>query len=397
MQVDVKLNIEGSSIAVGRLSELADGIAFQYDTEFLHRGLQISPFAMPLSPQGRLISDNPFGGLPGVFADSLPDGWGNLLWDRQLQRRSRRLTHISMLKRLCWVGARGMGASEYEPADERQALEPESIRLDAIAENIDRVLAEQASGEALATLSNLNGSSGGARPKIVCLVSDDYSRLARGSMVTEDMVPWIIKFRSSYDARDQGIQEYIVSVIAKRAGINMTRTHLFTSPGDAWFGIERFDRNQFGKLHMCSVAGLLECDFRIPALDYSHILMMTGRLASREDVLEQFRRAVFNYSIGNCDDHAKNFSFLMDANGQWRVSPAYDLVPSEAIGGEHMTTVCGRGKNVGRDTFYELAKDFKIPKREATLLLDEVADAVSGYGALAKDYGVKALKEVRPI
>ena len=84
MQVDVKLNIEGSAFAVGRLSELADGIAFQYDTEFLHRGLQISPFAMPLSPQGRLISDNPFGGLSGVFADSLPDGWGNLLWDRQL-------------------------------------------------------------------------------------------------------------------------------------------------------------------------------------------------------------------------------------------------------------------------------------------------------------------------
>ena len=216
-------------------------------------------------------------------------------------------------------------------------------------------------------------------------------------MLKDNMKPWMIKFRSSYDSIDQGIQEYIASVVAKRAGIYMPKTHLFTSGNEAWFGIERFDRNQFGKLHMCSVAGLLECDFRIPALDYSHILMMTGRLASREDVLEQFRRAVFNYSIGNCDDHAKNFSFLMDANGQWRVSPAYDLVPSEAIGGEHMTTVCGRGKNVGRDTFYELAKDFKIPKREATLLLDEVADAVSGYGALAKDYGVKALKEVRPI
>ena len=397
MEVDVTLNIEGSTFYVGRLTDQGEGIAFQYDSNFLKSGLQISPFAMPLSSQVRWITNNPFSGLPGVISDALPDGWGNLLLDRQLQRRKLRLSQVSILERLCWVGSNGMGALEFEPATDVEAFEPNEIHLDVIAQNVDEILAQQEAGTALATLKSLNGSSGGARPKIVCLVSEDYSRLSRGTMLKDNMKPWMIKFRSSYDSIDQGIQEYIASVVAKRAGIYMPKTHLFTSGNEAWFGIERFDRNQFGKLHMCSVAGLLECDFRIPALDYSHILMMTGRLASREDVLEQFRRAVFNYSIGNCDDHAKNFSFLMDANGQWRVSPAYDLVPSEAIGGEHMTTVCGRGKNVGRDTFYELAKDFKIPKREATLLLEEVADAVSGYGALAKDYGVKALKEVRPI
>ena len=148
---------------------------------------------------------------------------------------------------------------------------------------------------------------------------------------------------------------------------------------------------------MCTAAALLECDFRIPCLDYTHVLALTARLTSVADVREQFRRAVFNYSIGNCDDHAKNFSFLMDAQGRWSVSPAYDLVTSTALGGEHMTSVCGLGKGVERGDFLELASRFRIGRSEATAILDEVADAVAGYGALAKAFDLAVPKGVRPI
>lgn len=398
MQVTVTLNIEDFHYVLGKLEDDADGIAFQYEKCFLVSGLQVSPFAMPLSPTVKRLSYNPFRGLPGFIADSLPDGWGNLLLDRQLQKQGRRLALVSPLERLCWVGANGMGALEYEPAtDEIEGFDPDVIHLDSLAKDIDSILIEQNSGEALATLKSLNGSSGGARPKIICLVSSDFKKLSRGSLVNGSMTPWMIKFRSSDDRRDQGIQEYIASLVARQAGIRMPRTHLFTADNDAWFGIERFDRNERGKVHMCTAAALLECDFRIPCLDYSHILTLTAKLTSVADVLEQFRRAIFNYSISNCDDHAKNFSFLMDAKGRWSVSPAYDLVTSPALGGEHMTSVCGLGKGVKRRDFLELASQFRIDRSEATAILDEVADAVAGYGVLAKEFDVGVPKGVRPI
>ena len=122
MQVDVTLNIEGSTFYVGRLTDQGEGIAFQYDSNFLKSGLQISPFAMPLSSQVRWITNNPFSGLPGVISDALPDGWGNLLLDRQLQRRKLRLSQVSILERLCWVGSNGMGALEFEPATDVEAF-----------------------------------------------------------------------------------------------------------------------------------------------------------------------------------------------------------------------------------------------------------------------------------
>lgn len=395
MQVDVWLNLEGSCHALGRLADEPDGTAFQFDSSFLETGLTVAPFAMPLSQKARHLSGNAFQGLPGLVADSLPDAWESHLLE--LRRRQRHLSMVSPLEHLCRVGSNGMGALEYRPAANDEAFEPDGICLDAIAECIDDILSDRDSGEALALLMPLSGHAGGSRPKIACLVSEDCSRLARGSLVKDDMTPWLIKFRSSYDRRDQGIQEYVASLVAKRAGICMPRTHLFTSKDDAWFGIERFDRSRAGKIHMCTAASLLECDFRLPVLDYSNILMMTARLSSFEDVVEQFRRAVFNYSIGNCDDHAKNFSFLMHADGTWRISPAYDVVTSESMGGEHMTTVGGIGRSLGRSEFFKLASEFGISKSRATAVLDEVADAVSGYDAIAKDFGIRAPKTVCPI
>lgn len=397
MKVSVFLNCEGERRKVGVLDDEM-GIRFQYTADFIKTPLPLSPLSLPIGNQvwqgDRRLND----GLPGIVADSLPDGWGNLLLDRQLQKKGRRLTEISPLERLCWVGRQGMGALEYEPETQLEAFEPQSIHLDTLANDVDQVLAEVTDTGVLDRLCSLNGSSGGARPKIVCLVADDGSgELRRGMMPEPGFSPWLIKFHSASDDRDQGVQEFICSELMRAAGISVTETRLFASekvPG--WFGIRRFDRNETGKLHMATAAGLLDCDFRAPCLDYQSILALTQRLVSEKTALvEQLKRCAFNFLIGNNDDHAKNFSFLMDRSGTWRVSPAYDMVTAAGMGGEHMTALLGKGKNPRVSDFVELAAMFDVSSREVKTALGDVCTAVAQYPELARQYGVNVPAAVR--
>ena len=148
---------------------------------------------------------------------------------------------------------------------------------------------------------------------------------------------------------------------------------------------------------MVTAAGLLHCDFRQPCLDYETLMTLTARLAGSSALLEMFKRAVLNYSISNCDDHAKNFSFLMDSQGRWSLSPAYDVVPSVSMSNEHMTSVLGIGKEPARKTFLQLASKFDITESMAIKALDEVAEAVETYTERIRQYGVKPMSGVRPI
>ena len=346
MKTEVFLNLEGWRYFVGVLSSDQNDTVFQYADDFLNTRLEISPISVPLQRRTWVFNRGAFGGLPGFASDSLPDGWGNLLLHRQLVRKGERLSEIDPLRRLCWVGCQGMGALEYQPEEKFQEefCSPD-IRLDTLAENTDAILADRESGVALDALASLNGSSGGARPKIVCLVSADRRTLKPGNVANNGAEPWLIKFRNSTDPADTGALEYAVSLLAKSAGIDMPETHLFeSSKGAGWFGIRRFDRTSSGKMHMATAAGLLHCDFRQPCLDYQTLMALTQRLAGAGDLEQMLKRAYFNFVIDNRDDHAKNFSFLMDGKGRWRLSPAYDLVPN--IGGsEHMTALSGVGKS----------------------------------------------------
>ena len=398
MRVSVFLHCEGKRCQVGVLDDEEGNIRFQYADDFVEKPLPLSPLALPVGNQvwqgDRRLND----GLPGIVADSLPDGWGNLLLDRQLQKKGRRLTEISPLERLCWVGRQGMGALEYEPETHLEAFELQSIHLDTLASDVDQVLSEVTDTGVLDRLCSLNGSSGGARPKIVCLVADDGSgELRRGMMPEAGFSPWLIKFHSAADDRDQGAQEFICSELMRSAGITVTETRLFASekvPG--WFGIRRFDRNENGKLHMATAAGLLDCDFRTPCLDYQSILALTQRLVpGKTPLLEQLKRCAFNFLIGNNDDHAKNFSFLMDGSGAWRVSPAYDMVTAAGMGGEHMTALLGKGKNPRISDFVALASMFDVSSCVVKAALDEVCTAVARYPDWAKQYGVKVPAAVR--
>jgi len=319
------INVFLSGKMVGRLALTPENIcAFEYEADYLKNGASVSPFYLPLQPGVFIARRDPFAGNFGVFNDSLPDGWGNLLLDRYLASKNINPSELSILDRLSLVGTSGMGALEYFPDNSYPSINSYPD-LNFLASEAGRILNQRDTGESLDTLYILGGSSGGARPKVLLNISGEE---------------WIIKFRSSSDPMNIGQIEYEYSLLAKECGITMPETGLFEGK---YFGVKRFDREGKEKIHMVSAAGLLNADYRNPSLDYQSLLTACFKLTGNiEEVYKLFRLMVFNVLIKNRDDHAKNFSFLLK-NGSWMLSPGYDLLPSNGFNGFHTTTIAGQG------------------------------------------------------
>ncbi|MGB7128543.1 MAG: type II toxin-antitoxin system HipA family toxin [Candidatus Rhabdochlamydia sp.] len=360
-------------LSMGRLVLKDRRIFFEYNLEFIKTGLELSPLKLPLQPGIILCEDRVFEGLFGVFNDSLPDGWGKLLLDRKLMSLSLNPGDLSPLDRLCYVGKNGMGALVYEP--EIEGIKPfYHDNLDEIADEVVQ-FQENDDNRFIDDLLAMNGSSAGARPKVV---------------ITIDKEDWIIKFRSSSDPKDIGLIEYAYHLMAKAAHLHVPEAKLFPSKKEpGYFGVKRFDRVDGRRIHMHTISGLLHADYRFPSLDYETIMKATLWLTkdSREDE-KQFRAAIFNVLSHNRDDHAKNFSFLMDEKGTWRVSPAYDLTFSSGPSGEHSSMIMREGKNPTLSHLLKLAEISNIKKQKALQIIDEVKMAVAKWGSFAKELGV---------
>lgn len=374
---------------VGRLAYLDRIVFFEYDPTFIASGIEISPFKLPLKPGVQTPDTQLFEGLFGVFNDSLPDGWGRLLLDRSVEKHGVLRGQLSPLDRLACVGSRGMGALLYEPELTAGQADAGSLSLDRLAEESATVLKGE-SGEVFEELLRLSGSSSGARPKIVAQVSADKKSIIHGE---QELAPgyshWMIKFPSSQDAKDIGAIEYAYSLMAKDAGIVMPETHLFRTKRSRYFGAKRFDRDGSRRIHMHSLSGLIHADHRTPSLDYDLILNVTMRLARDiEEVEKVFRLACFNVLAHNRDDHAKNFSFLLNARNEWVFAPAYDLVFSYGPGGEQSTLVMGEGKNPGVEHLLRLGKQHRI--KNAAGIIDSVRAAVKRWKSVSEDAGVSA-------
>ena len=386
--LNVSLSLAGNPIPVGRLALSNRQIFFEYDPSFLQRGLALSPFKLPLKPGVQTSSDGLFEGLFGLFNDSLPDGWGRLLLDRQLRRHGIAPETLTALDRLAHVGHMGMGALQYEPDHSETTDLSAALDLDHLAQESHAVLEGDAS-DVLQELLALNGSSAGARPKVMAAVSPDKKRIISGlGDAPHKMEPWIIKFSASQDGYDAGAVEYAYSVMARAAGVNMPPTHLFPAKnGAGYFGVERFDRRDGQRVHMHTVCGLLHADHRVPSLDYETILRATMHLTkSMPKVEAMFRLAVFNVLTHNRDDHAKNFAFLMEPDGTWIAAPAYDLTFSSGPGGEHSTTVMGEGKNPGPEHLRKLGQKMGIANADE--IIQQVQLIVSNWGVYAVLAGV---------
>jgi serine/threonine-protein kinase HipA len=337
--------------------------AFEYDGPWLADGFSISPFQLPLEKKVFVANREPFAGNFGVFEDSLPDGWGRLLVDRLLRKRGLNPAELSVLDRLAIVGSSGMGALEYKPAPAGSGFldasgaeqdEAAAASLAELAKEAAAILNEKDSRR-LEELARLGASSGGARPKVLIKIDGE---------------DWIVKFRAAGDPKNIGKEEYRYSQAAKKAGLIMPETRLFEGK---YFGIKRFDRTPSGgKIHMLSAAALLEASHRYPALDYTDILGAALELTrDYGEVEKMFRLMCFNVFAHNRDDHAKNFSFVY-LEGAWRVSPAYDLVYAQGMGGEHATAIDGEGKNPCEKNIMSVAAKISLPLKKAEAVMEEV-------------------------
>ena len=305
-----------------------------------------------------------------MFNDSLPDGWGLLLLDRALRKKGSSLHACLPLQRLAMVGAHGMGALEYTPAaaQAEEALAEESLRIlrDAPVDagKLDKLI-------------QLNGSSAGARPKILVNVADDYRIVPQAG--EPQGTPWIIKFRSAHEPPNTGLTEYAYSLAAREAGLDMPETHLFpsaTSPG--YFGVQRFDRVHGQKVHVHTACGLLHASHSEPSLTYESLLRLTLLLTKdMREVLKMVRLMVFNVRSGNRDDHSKNFSFLLNKENQWRMAPVYDLTPSEGINGEQTCMVNNKGKDITEKDFLAAAATVDVDARTVREIIQQVDAALA--------------------
>ena len=340
---------------IGTLALRPDNLcAFEYDIQWLQKGFSISPLMLPLQPGVFTSKWEPFDGLFGVFNDSLPDGWGRLLIDRLLRQQGVNPATLSPLDWLGIVGPKTMGSLTYKPT-QPIGQDNQEKTLAYLEQETQKVLHDEPSQE-LSLLAAKGGSSGGARPKVLLTIEGEE---------------WLIKFRNTQDPVNIGETEYQYSQIARKAGLIMPETRLFEGK---YFGVKRFDRQGNKRIHMHTVAGLLNADFRIPSLDYKTLiettLFLTHDMAEAE---KMFRLMAFNVIGNNKDDHAKNFSFVYD-EGHWSVSPAYDLVPSEGFNGQHTTTVLGQGLPTEQDML-ELAKQTSIDHKRAVQIIEQVKSA----------------------
>ena len=275
-----------------------------------------------------------------------------------------------------------MGALEYEPEKQDSSLAGEFLNLDGLAENSRQILNEEGSLEAVNTLLRLSGSSGGARPKILCQVRrNDLSVKAQASEPGYD--PWLIKFRAREDPPETGLMEYLYSLAAKKAGLDMPDTALFPSKiSEGYFGAKRFDRANEAKIHAHTACGLLHASHRWPSLSYEGLIRLTHLLTKdNRETEKMIRLMIFNVKAGNKDDHSKNFSFLINEEKRWKMAPAYDLTPSGGFGGEHSTTVNGKGRDI-TDADLAAAAQGYISEAKAKEMIGEVTEALSKFQIL---------------
>ena len=389
-KIIVSIQFSKSEIELGELVSEGRNIYFKYYTDFITKGIDISPIKLKVNTAINKADALPFDGLFGVFADSLPDGWGKLLLDRALTAKGIDTSDLTMLDRLAFVGSKGMGALIYKPEIDDGSHKQFEFELDKIAKATQKIISGTAT-EILDELYILSGSSGGARPKIVV----GYNPKTQHIMAAEKDLPfgyehWIIKFPSSSDKADIANIEFAYYKMALDAGIEMSECKLFKGKsGQVYFGTKRFDRIGNHRLHMHSAAGIMHDNFRFSNLDYGHIMDCAFTLERDVNAYEKILRlAAFNVFAHNRDDHSKNISFLMNETGHWKVAPAYDLTFSSSAHGMHSTMISGESANPTKQHLIDLANYFKI--KNASYIIDDIQEVIYNWKDYANQYNISA-------
>ncbi len=416
---DARVRLWGRDIGAVTWIPDRDVAVFQYDPEFAGSRIQVAPLTMPLSPDPYEFPALPrvtFRGLPGLLADSLPDAFGNAVIDAWLEAEGRTADSMDPVERLCYVGTRGMGALEFEPAISRN-LEGSDVRVERLVELANLVLAQRSrltgtltgeGGDALALeqILKVSTSAGGARAKAVLGWNPATGAFRSGQIsVAEGFEHWILKFdgvdsgatREIGEPRGYGRIEYAYALMASDAGVTMTDCRLHHEQGRAHFMTRRFDRTPAGgKVHMQSLGAMRHFDFnRAGAHSYEQAIQTGKRLdLTPTELRQQFRRAAFNVVARNQDDHVKNVAYLMDRRGRWTLSPAFDVVYAYNPAGHwtrrHQMSINGKTEDIDRTDLVALGAVAGLKRAKALDVISEVVSSVRDWSGFASSAGVSA-------
>jgi len=375
---------------VGRLA-YRDQIAYlEFDQAFLNTGLELSPVHDKTTTGLQRPYDTAvFEGLHGMFNDSLPDGWGRLLIDRRARQLGIEPSTLTPLDRLACVGSNGMGALCYAPSVEVWEAGEEDLDLGQLAADARRILEGDIS-EVLLTLGRVGGSPGGARPKALIALNESGHAVHGSDEAPEGYEHYLVKFPGHNDPDDIAAIEMAYADMAKEAGVLMPKTRLLDGgKGESYFAAHRFDRQGTRRIHIQSASGLLYTDIRIPALDYMDLIMLTRNVTrDQRQCTAMFTLAVFNVLAHNRDDHARQFSFMMERDGTWRLAPAYDLTWSSGPGGEHSSSVLGHGNNITREHLIKLGERAGMKSPDIIKVIECARAAISKWETFAGTQGV---------
>ena len=408
MTESAEVYLWGSRIGVVSLGGGGAAAAFRYDSAFIGAGIEPSPLTMPVSAQTYAFPDlrpETFHGLPGLLADSLPDKFGSAVLDAWLLAQGRSLESLSPIERLCYLGSRGMGALEYRPALCGEDDSCEVVHVDALAALAAEILKERESRRAsllagmkeYGQILKVGASAGGARAKAIIGWNEETSEVRSGQVrLPEGFGYWLMKFdalkgngdKDGDDPKGYGRVEYAYSLMAKKAGIEMSECRLWDG---VHFMTRRFDRAANGrKLHMQTLGALAHFDFNAPRQhSYEQAFRVTRAIVNDVRALrELYRRMVFNVLAWNCDDHVKNISYLMERDGQWHLAPAYDLTfaynPQNRWLCAHQMSVAAKNAGIDTEDLLAAAKVAGIEKSVAKVIIEEVADAVAAWQYFAQ-------------
>ncbi|MEE9304278.1 MAG: type II toxin-antitoxin system HipA family toxin [Thiotrichaceae bacterium] len=386
----------GKEILLGQLVQNKTAVYFQYDADYLAHQHSVSPFSLPFTNELTEAPPRPHQGLHGVFADSLPDGWGLLLMDRVFRQKNIQPQQLTAMDRLAYIGDSGIGAFSYRPVLDWKERSEEWVDLGTLGKQATQLF-DGGAEAVLAALAN-TGGSGGARPKSLIYINPQQANQV-STFPQDNLEPWLIKFTSEnlLLGHEEGLCEAAYLTMAKQAGINVPNWQLFETPNSskakAWLATKRFDCSTdvaSGRYHTHTLCGLLDADFRQPSMDYEDMIKASQALCRSPAVGKlQFTRAMFNLFADNQDDHTKNWSFLMDDNGQWKPAPFYDVTFSPSPHNQHMMAYAGHAQQPSIEAIQKIAVQANFANwKEAQNEIKKIIDALSQWTNIASDLDV---------
>ena len=407
----VQVSLYGKSLGTVDWNDQKGSAIFQYSESSYTNALEPSPILMP--KEGRTYETNRdhinFHNLPYLLSDSMPDDFGNIMMKEWLRRKGQVYDDINPVDRLTYVGNRGMGALEYKPINHNSSnnFNIEVTELLEVAKNVlegkKEINHKDLNEESLTEILRIGTSVGGARAKALIAIKSDENGNIIGIKPGDIIQPigytyWLLKIDGANEktlGESDGIGkiEYAYYKMARACGIEMSDSQLHNENDRFHFLTKRFDRSELGeKIHMQTLGSLVGIDFKIQkASSYETLFRTMKRLKCNYQQLEQqFRRAVFNVVARNHDDHVKNFSFLMNKKGEWKISPAYDITYSYSPGGTwtsvHQSSINGKFDNFKKSDLIDFGKNFGI--KNTKLIIQEIIESASSWDRIAKEIDI---------